>query len=222
MKKNTWECFKAHFSHHKPQTKNITIVVNQMNFELFLHKMWVQLLIGTVTFNSLFSPLCSSRSFLRQEFSLSSCSVWYYSRGWRCEGKGKGLLYRSSLLCGVLVDHFASVHRWGSWAFPGALLLFNLMQWRLSVHANCNMQTYQEINTHYFRLQSLRVIRFMIETILYSFALYILDFYLENKKCMNVKCYSVWLQVWSVSLPARVFCLFFFCMCQSHTADWAL
>lgn len=99
MKKNTWECFKAHFSHHKPQTKNITIVVNQINFEFFLHKMWVQLLTGTLTFNYLFSPLCSSRSFLRQEFSLSSCSVWYYSRGWRCKGEGKGLLCRSSLLC---------------------------------------------------------------------------------------------------------------------------
>lgn len=82
-----------------PKQRILLLLWIKWTLNFFLHKMWVQLLIGTVTFNSLFSPLCSSRSFLRQEFSLSSCSVWYYSRGWRREGEGKGLLCRSSLLC---------------------------------------------------------------------------------------------------------------------------
>jgi len=68
--------------------------------------------------------------------------------GARARGRGYSFAVASfilALLCGVLVDHFASVHCWGSWAFPGALLLFNLMQWRLSVHANCNIQTYHTL-----------------------------------------------------------------------------
>lgn len=155
--------------------------MNPLDF--FLHKMWVQLLIGMVTFISLIPPppFCVLLKVFSGKSSVChlivACCTIPVVGGVRARGKGYSLSVAScvwALLCGVLVDHFASVHCWGSWAFPGALLLFNIMQWRLFVHANCNMQTYQYINIHYFWLHSLRVVRFMVDILYLSSAFWIL------------------------------------------------